>query len=156
MIAISSGEAEYYGLVKAAAQAMGIKSMLEDFVIEEAIKIQVKTDSSTAVSIATRKGFGKVRHIEGSQLWLQEKVSSQTIKIVKVPGANNAADHLTKPGFTQAVKQHLEMTNQRLAEGRHSLMPHVAEDSCESSGAAEVADNSYESVLNGLCNKKKE
>ena len=126
MIALSSGEAEYYGLVKASAQSIGVKSILTDLGVTVPIDLSVRSDSSAAIAIATRRGFGKVRHIEVNQLWLQQKVSDGTIRLIKVPGTVNAADHLTKCGCTAAVKQHMQITNQRIVEGRHYCMPTVA------------------------------
>ena len=41
--------------------------------------------------------MGKVRHVEVNQLWLQEKVTSGEIEVVKVPRAENRADALTHP-----------------------------------------------------------
>ena len=126
VIALSSGEAEYYGLVKASAQSIGMKAMLLDYGVTQEVSITVRSDSSAAISIAQRKGFGKVRHIEVNQLWLQEKVSSGVIRLIKVAGTENAADHLTKPGCTASIKQHMQMTGQRFAEGRHDQMPSIA------------------------------
>ena len=126
VIALSSGEAEYYGLVNAAAQSLGSKSVFIDFVVDEAVAVSIRSDSSAALSIAQRRGFGNVRHIEVNQLWLQQKVSDGDIHLIKVPGTTNAADHLTKPGCTAALKQHMEITHQRLAYGRHAAMPKVA------------------------------
>ncbi len=48
VIALSSGEAEYYGMVKAASQGLGIKAMLRDFGIADDIHVEIKTDSSAA------------------------------------------------------------------------------------------------------------
>ena len=118
--------AEYYGLVKAAAQGLGTKAMLRDFGVNHPVSISVWSHSSAAVSIAQRRRFGKVRHIEVNQLWLQERVANRELTIVKVPGTTNAADHLMKPGCTAAVKQHMEITNQRIVEGRHDSMLRVA------------------------------
>ena len=73
-MALSSGEAEYYGLVRAGAQAIGIQSILRDLGIER--RIRLKTDASVAKSVASRRGAGKIRHIEVNQLWLQEKSSN--------------------------------------------------------------------------------
>ena len=60
VIALSSGEAEYYGMVKGASIALGIQSMLSDLGVN--IKIRVRTDASAAKGIATRRGLGKIRH----------------------------------------------------------------------------------------------
>ena len=72
--ALSSGESEYYALVKASSQSIGLQSMLSDICVEA--RIEVKTDASAAVGIASRRGLGRVRHIEVAQLWIQEKVSN--------------------------------------------------------------------------------
>eukprot|EP00969_Alexandrium_andersonii_P066310 2924013-Alexandrium_andersonii.AAC.1 len=63
VIATSSGEAEYYGMVKGASQALGIAAMMQDMGFE-GMKVRLGTDSSAATGIASRKGIGKVRHIE--------------------------------------------------------------------------------------------
>jgi hypothetical protein len=61
VIALSSGEAELYALVKGAAQSKGLLSMLADFGAEVTAKVCV--DSSAAIGIAHRVGLGKTRHI---------------------------------------------------------------------------------------------
>ncbi len=50
---------------------LGIKALLADLGVKRGIKL--KTDASAAKGIASRRGLGKVRHIEVSQLWLQER-----------------------------------------------------------------------------------
>ena len=46
VVALSSGEAEYYGLVKEAAQAIGFKKMMEELGVN--IGVKLKTDASAA------------------------------------------------------------------------------------------------------------
>ena len=79
VLSLSSGEAEYYGIVRGGAQALGIRSLLADWGIQR--RIRIKTDASVAKSIASRRGVGKVRHIEVNQLWLQEKSTKVTSKL---------------------------------------------------------------------------
>ena len=38
------------------------------------MSITILTDASAAKGIASRRGLGKVRHIEVNQLWVQERV----------------------------------------------------------------------------------
>ena len=121
VIALSSGEAEYYGMVKGGSVGLGIQSVLRDFEIE--VKLTLKSDASAAIAIASRRGLGKVRHIEVCQLWLQEKVRSEAIKVVKVGTHENVADAMTKYVGSEILKRHLRDTNQRLLEGRHRLAP---------------------------------
>ena len=89
------------------------------------VQITIRTDASAAIGIAQRRGFGKVRHIEVSQLWLQQKVNQGDIRLIKVSGNENAADHLTKPGCGEAIKKHMRLTHQRIVSGRHDLMPTI-------------------------------
>jgi len=126
VIALFSGEAEYYGMVKAAAQGIGAKAMLLDFGVDIKEPIDVMSDASAAIGIAQRRGMGKVRHIETNQLWLQERVATGSIKITKIGTHDNLADQLTKPVTEEKMKQHLEGTHQKLAQGRHPLAPKVA------------------------------
>ena len=67
VVALSSGEAEYYGMVKGASVAIGLQSVLKDFQIT--CRIELKSDATAAICIANRRGLGKVRHIEVCQLW---------------------------------------------------------------------------------------
>ena len=85
--------------------------------------IVVKSDASAAVSIANRRGVGKVRHIEVSQLWLQDKVRRGDINIVKVGTHENVADALTKYVSCDGMRMHMSCANQRLLQRRHGLAP---------------------------------
>ena len=113
-------------MVKAAAQGIGAKAMLLDFGVTIDDPIEVKSDASAAIGIAQRRGMGKVRHIETNQLWLQERVAMESVKITKVSTHDNLADQLTKPVTEEKMKQHLGGTYQKLAQGRHPLAPTVA------------------------------
>ena len=79
VIALSSGEAEYYGTVFGASQGLGLRSILEDMGLTR--NLRVKTDASAAQGISNRLGIGKVRHIETNQLWLQQKLREKDITV---------------------------------------------------------------------------
>ena len=95
-IALSSGEAEHAAIVKVAAVAMGIRSLLHDFAVEEKQHIAINTDATTGRAIAVRRGLGKVRHIALHQLWVQQRVQTGEISIHKVRTDRNPADLFTK------------------------------------------------------------
>ena len=86
------------------------------------------TDSSTAKSIANRKGTGRVRHIEVCQLWIQQEVANNRIEIIKVKGENNIADVLTKHVDKCTLLKHLERINVERRTDRHHLNPNIAKD----------------------------
>ena len=124
-IALSSGEAEYYALVKGGSIGIGICSMLSDFGIRIDSRMHISTDSSAAKGICNRRGLGKVRHIDIHMLWLQERVQKGDIIIKKVAGDKNISDALTKHIDVGLMQQHLQNTGQCILSGRHTLMPSV-------------------------------
>ena len=119
VIALSSGEAEYYGLVKGGGEASGAKNMLGDLVVSG--NVELKTDASAAKGIANIRGMGQIRHIEVQQLWLQEKVAQGEIIVQKVDGEDNQSDALTKPVDGARVDRHIADTCQEVKSGSHSV-----------------------------------
>ncbi|MDE0779072.1 MAG: hypothetical protein OSB43_22550, partial [Nocardioides sp.] len=93
-VTLSSGEAEFYGLVKASGAGLGHQSLMKDMGVD--LPVCVWTDSSAAIGIATRSGLGKLRHLETHMLWVQEKVRDGAIAVRKVRGDVNPADLFTK------------------------------------------------------------
>ena len=125
VIAMSSGEAEYSGMVKGATNALGISGMFKDMGVD--VSISLCTDSSAAKGIASRRGLGKVRHIELCELWLQNQVAQGRISVRKVSGADNFAGSLTKHASVERVNQTMVCTSRKHRLGRHEIMPAVAQ-----------------------------
>ena len=123
VIALSSGEAEFYGIVKEATNALGVSGILKDLNIN--LAVVVSTDSSAAKGIANRRGLGKLRHIELSELWVQDQTAKGKITIYKINGRENSSDSLTKHSTSERIAQTLNHCNQVLATGRHAIMPQV-------------------------------
>ena len=70
-------------------------------------KVRVWTDSSDAKSAASKRGLGKMKHIELKYLWVQEAVQRKRITMKKVLGTLNPADHLTKPQSKKEYEERL-------------------------------------------------
>ena len=119
VIALSSGEAEYYSLVSAACNSLGEQSVLKDWGVW--LPIQCWLDSNTGLAIASRHGLGKVKHIDTVFLWVQEAVNSGRIALGKKPTVDMLADMLTKPLDQSRVRMLLERMNYHFQDGRHSL-----------------------------------
>ena len=128
VIALSSGEAEYYGIVKGASAGLGVCSVLADLgvVSKTPTKLVIHTDSSAAKGISSRRGLGKVRHIEVNQLWIQDRVNSGEIEVRKVTGASNIADALTKHAEHDMLRKHVEGVSLQVSNSRHDIMPSIA------------------------------
>ena len=92
------------------------------------LELEVLTDSSAAKGIATRRGLGKVRHIDTCQLWVQHEVHQGNIKLIKVKGTNNLADTMTKYLDNQTLSKLItNMKGERRCD-RHALNPIIAKD----------------------------
>ena len=124
IIALSTGEAELYALNKAAATAMGLKSLLTDLGVD--LEIKMFTDATTGKAMATRRGLGKVRHIAVNELWIQEKVHRGDLKIVKIKNKFNPADLMTKHLSQAEIATILEQLNHVHAAGRSEHAPELA------------------------------
>ena len=95
--ALSSCEAEYYAMVDGATRVLGLQAAAKELgIVVGDVEVRVSTDSSAAKSYASRRGAGRVRHVEVKQLWLQQAVAEGRFKLLKVDGAQNPADTLTK------------------------------------------------------------
>ena len=123
VIALSSGEAEYYAALKGASCALGFKAMLADLGIES--KITLYTDSSAARGIIHRAGLGKLRHLETGYLWLQAAVKSKRLQVRKVLGTENPADLFTKHLAIADMWRHLETLQISEETGRSSAVPAI-------------------------------
>ena len=82
-VALSSGEAEYYGVVKAAGEGLGYQALVADFGLN--LGLRVWTDSTAAVGVSSRQGLGKLRHLDTHTLWLQQAVRSKRLELRKNP-----------------------------------------------------------------------
>ena len=94
MIALSSGDAEYYGLVSATSQMLGLQSILLDWGWK--FKAHAWMDATAGIAIGSRRGLGRVKHIDTVFHWVQAMVTEGKISLGKKPTKEMLADFLTK------------------------------------------------------------
>ena len=123
VVTLSSGEAELAGIVKGAAEALGLRSLSADF--GETSKIKMYADASAAIGICRRSDIGKVRHLVVGQLWVQERVRTGDLELYKILGTVNPADALTKHLPREMADRHLQTMSVMRVGGRASSAPHV-------------------------------
>eukprot|EP00971_Amphidinium_carterae_P297297 5906229-Amphidinium_carterae.1 len=93
--ALSSLEAEFYGMCSAAAaEGLYVKQLLLDVGFD--VKLRLHTDASSALAISERQGVGRLRHVQAKYLWLQDQVMEGRITVCKIAGVMNPADIGTK------------------------------------------------------------
>ena len=120
-LALSSGEAELHGIAAGAAQAIGIQTILKD--VGFSMKLVIYSDATAAIGIARRKGMGKIRHLDVSDLWVQDKVRSGAMDLRKVLGTENPADALTKYVDAGTLDKCMKAMGLELREGRSEAAP---------------------------------
>ena len=119
-MALSSAEAELYAIVKATAEALGVKSALEDWKVN--VPVEVLADASAALAIVERRGLGKIRHLDTRHLWIQYACARREVKYRKIAGTINPADLMTKTLSAETALAHCERLSLVWRDSRPSLV----------------------------------
>ena len=112
---MSSVEAELIAMVKCSAEGLGMRNVMRGWGIHCSGVVYV--DSSAALAIAKRKGAGKLRHINISSLWIQER-QDLYLELRKALGTDNPADLMTKYLTRPLMDRSLEHLSQARSSGR--------------------------------------
>ena len=94
VIAMSSGESEWYGGVAGACDGLLMAEVMKWMGWHLVAKLSL--DSSAARGMAQKVGVAKMRTVELRTLWLQSKVKKRLVSVHAVPGTKNVADIGTK------------------------------------------------------------
>ena len=119
LVALSSAEAELYGIVKATAELKGLISLWKDLGIQ--LSGHLLADASAALGILKRRGLGKVRHLNSNYLWVQEVMAKREVEYGKVPGSENTSDLFTKALDGETIDKHTAGISCEFAEGKDDL-----------------------------------
>ena len=136
-IALSSGEAEFFSMVHATSEALGLKAMTEDY--HSKIDPWLYVDASAAIGVAQRTGLGKIRHLDTGSLWLQQAVRNKKIGILKVKGTENPADLMTKFTDFATLDKLCGVMGLQVRSGRAAAAAEVLKDA-QASMAANVEE----------------
>jgi hypothetical protein len=125
-VSLSSGEAEFYGVVRAAGMGLGYQSLLSDFGLS--MPLRVWTDSTAAVGICSRQGLGGQRHIATHSLWVQQALRAGRFTLHKVAGEVNPADVFTKHlPSRDKLAQTMRLFGCKFLSGRSTAAPAMRE-----------------------------
>jgi hypothetical protein len=103
--ALSSCEAELYGLCSGSAEGLWIQALLSELSVPTSLVVY--TDSGSALALLQKNGPGRLKHIEMRSLWVQESTKEGRFVVKKVLGTNNVSDIMTK---ALAPAEHLSQT----------------------------------------------
>ena len=95
VISLSSCESELHSLVSCACDGIFIGACVE-FALGCEMQHVVFRDNSASRQLACRQGNGKVRHLSGKVLWIQQKTQDNVLELRQVPTLENVADVGTK------------------------------------------------------------
>ena len=60
------------------------------------VRLELGTDSSAGLSLATRFGLGRAKHINTQYLWAQDAIANGEARMIKIGTDVNSADLFTK------------------------------------------------------------
>ena len=120
LVALSSGEAEFYGIVRAVATSKQTSQILEQIGMQS--EVTIASDSSAARGKGTRTGSGKVRHFSIKELWIQESYRKKEFHLVSVDPLLNWVDIGTKAHTSVRLTSLLRQMPQRLGEGQKQAL----------------------------------
>ena len=92
VIALNSGEAQYFGLVSAASPTFGLQSIL--LVCGWKFNAHVWMDATAGIAVGSRRGLERVKHIDTVFLWVQTMVTEGKISLGQKPIKEMLADFL--------------------------------------------------------------
>ena len=81
----------------------------------------MNTDATAAIGIASRRGLGKVKHVDTVFLWIQERIEQMKIAIHKKHTSEMLADMLTKFLTNKEIVKHLNGMGFIFRDGDHEL-----------------------------------
>ena len=115
-ISSSSGEAEYYPIVRGVSIGMSLQEILRGWGLQP--KLQAHTDSSAALGTCNRQSLGRSRHVQTRFLWVQEKLAQHEFELVKISTKQNVADLCTKGLPANEMERHMQSMGLEYSHGR--------------------------------------
>ena len=123
-VSLSSGEAEFNGVVRGSAMGLGFHTLMRD--LGQDAPVGVWVGSGAAIGISSRQGLGKLRHLDTRTLWIQHAARSGRINLRKVLGEANRADIFTKHSLSRERLQMLTgISDCKFRGGRPDATPQL-------------------------------
>ena len=95
-VSLSSTEAEWYAATSAACDSLFLHHVISFLTNQNVKPITLHTDNAAVRMLSKKLGAGRLRHIHGRLLWLQEKTGSSEMILKQVKTNYNLADLNTK------------------------------------------------------------
>lgn len=102
--------------MKTTSETLGLIEMGKDMGLT--LTGGVWIDASAALGIISRKGSGKIRHLDTQWLWIQQREARKDVEVSKVLGTENPADLMTKGLDEVTTVKHLARMGFTFRAGR--------------------------------------
>ena len=100
------------------------------------------TDSDAGRAVCSRKGFGKLKHVNIRFLWIQDAVAKKKVTLKREPIISNVADlgtkHLTEERF-EALRKMVDME----AISERNSVRYIGMITCDRNEAPELAQADF-------------
>ena len=117
IVALSTAESEYISITNGAAHALEVRSAMVEYGVT--CEVVCETDASPGRAVATRRGVGRVRHLDARLLWLQQLCAEGVVQVRARPAKHNEADLGTKMVDLRRMTSLLKHTFDRQWVGAH-------------------------------------
>ena len=97
--------------------------MLRDFAFD--CRIRLLTGATTGKSLVSRRGLGRVRHIDVADLWIQQHVREGDFEVIKLKNTFNSSDMMTKHLGREDMERCVQNLSCTFQDGRSALAPQL-------------------------------
>ena len=123
------------GATKGASTSMGLVSLANGPGFSGPVPRHA--DGAAAVGSCRRRGLGRHRHLATADLWIQEKVRSGQVELLKILGKDNPADVFTKYVDKTPMEAAMSKLSLVFESGRSAIAPEIMGKSETASSAVE-------------------
>ena len=114
-VALSSAEAEYVALCRAASECLYIIEFLSEMNVDCNTPV-IYTDSKAALDMVSKRTSGRVKHLDRKLYAIKDWVRKKLVELQWIPGADNLADLYTKYVNRDTLERHRGKLVQDVAE----------------------------------------
>lgn len=146
VVSLSSAESELHAMVSGCSDAIFLRRCME-FLTNDEVEQWQWVDNSAAKQLIERQGVGRVRHLSGKILWMQDLVLEKQVKVGQIPTQWNVSDVGTKPLARQRL---LILLNQVGACDPESLEM-VGQEECDNMSERAAGQQSLKRLQKQCC-----
>ena len=101
---ISTTETEYVAVTESSNELIWLQGLLAELGFDQVMNV-LHSDSQSAIHLAKNSAFhSRTKHIDLRYHFIRSLIEEGVLKLMKIAGAKNPADMLTKPVITEKLE----------------------------------------------------